>query len=128
MKIAIGTTVLGSGSQAGEPGRIVGSVAKGEIEVSPCIDADSPDIFDRKNRVITDTVEVDYSFVDYATAQAAIPTQRQAALAATGSLIYGTTPADVTVGPAKVEQVEVVEFIGAGFTMRYTIIATESYS
>ena len=128
MKIAIGTTVLGSGSQAGEPGRIVGSVAKGEIEVSPKIDADSPDIFDRKNRVIQDVVEVDYSFTDFATAQAAIPTQRQDALKASGNLIYGTDPAAVTVGPAKVEQVEVVEFVGAGFTMRYTIIATESYS
>jgi len=128
MKIAIGTTVLGSGSQAGEPGRIVGSVAKGEIEVSPKIDADRPDIFDRKNRVIQDVVEVDYSFTDFATAQAAIPVQRKEALAASGDLIYGTTPADVTVGPAKVEQVELIDFIGAGYTMRYTIIATEVYS
>ncbi len=128
MKITIGTVVLGMGSQAGEPGRIVASVAKGEIEISPKIDAASPDIFDRKNRVIKDVVEVDYSFADFATAQAAIPTQRKAALEAAGNLIYGTAPASVTVGPAKVEQVELIEFIGAGFTMRYTIIATEAYT
>lgn len=128
MKIAIGTTVLGGGSQAGEPGRIVGSVSKGEIEVSPKIDSDSPDLFDRKNRVIRDIVEVDYSFADFDTANAAIPAQRKEALAATGNLIYGTSPDEVTVGPARVEQVELLEFIGAGFTMRYTIVATETYS
>lgn len=126
MKITIGTTILGMGSQAGEPGRLVNSVGKAEIEISPKIDADSPDVFDRKNRFIQDVVEVDYSLVDFAAAQAAIPAQRKAALNAGGDLVYGTAPAAVTVGPAKVEQVELIEFIGAGFTMRYTIIATES--
>jgi len=128
MKIAIGTTILAMGTHAGEPGRIVASVAKGEIEVSPRIDADSPDLFDRKNRVINDVVEVDYEFDDFDTANAAIPAQRKEALSAYGNLVYGTTPAEVTVGPAKVEQVELIEFIGSGFTIRYTIIATESYS
>ena len=128
MKIKIGTTVLGSGSQSREPGRIVASIAKGEIEVSPCIDATAPAIFDRKNRVIQDVVEIDYSYADFATANAAIPTLRKAALGATGDLVYGTDTAAVTIGPAKVEQVELIEFIGCGLTMRYTIIATEVYT
>lgn len=127
MKITIGTTVLGSGSPS-QPGRIVGSVGKGNVDVSPCIEATVPDLFDRKNRAVQDIVEVDYSYADFASAQTAIATRRRAAFAATGSLVYGTAPADVTIGPALVEQVELLEFIGAGFTLRYTIIATETYS
>ena len=125
MKINIGTTVLGAGSQAGEPGRIIASLAKAEIEISPKIDSDSPDIFDRRNRTFTDTVEVDYSFGDFATAQAAIPVQMKSALNATGSLVYGTIPNATAIGAAKVQQAELLEFIGCGFTIRYTIIATE---
>jgi len=128
MKIALGTTILGAGTQGGEPSRFISSVGKGEIEVSPKIDSDSPDIFDRKNRVVQDVVEVDYEFASFAAANAGVPSLRKQALSASGNLVYGTTPGEVTIGPAKVEQAEMVELIGCGLTMRYTIIATESYS
>jgi len=127
MQIAIGSTVLGSGTRA-EPVRIISSVGAGNIEVTPLIDAASPALYDRGNRVFRDVIEVDYTYADYAAALLGIPARRKAALAATGNLIYGTGESSVTVGPALVEQAELVEFIGSGITMRYTIVATESYS
>ena len=127
MKVVIGSTTLGLGTRA-QPARLVGSVGGGTIEVSPLIDSSAPDIFDRKNRTVRDVVEVDYSYASAALAETAVATLRKAALAASGNLVYGEGASAVTVGPAKVETVELLQLVGSGLTMRYTIIATETYS
>lgn len=126
MKVTIGTTVLAAGTAGGEPARLVGGSGTKAVQVSPRVRATKPGLFSRGNRSYIDVVEADYTYATFALAQAAFLSLRTAALAATGSLIYGDGAGAVTVGPAEVRSAEVVDWTGCGLTMRYEIICVEA--
>lgn len=126
MKVTIGTTVLAAGTAGGEPARLVGGSGTKAVQVSPRVRATKPGLFSRGNRSYVDIVEADYTYATFALAQAAFLSMRTAALAATGTLIYGDGEGATTVGPAEVRSAEVVDWTGSGLTMRYEIIAVEA--
>lgn len=126
MKVTIGTTVLAAGTAGGEPARLVGGSGTKAVQVSPRVRATKPGLFSRGNRSYVDIVEADYTYATFALAQAAFLSMRTAALAATGSLVYGDGEGAVTVGPAEVRSAEVVDWTGCGLTMRYEIICVEA--
>lgn len=126
MKVTIGTTVLAAGTAGGQPARLVGGSGTKAVQVSPRVRATKPGLFSRGNRSYVDIVEADYTYATFALAQAAFLSMRTAALAATGSLVYGDGEGAVTVGPAEVRSAEVVDWTGCGLTMRYEIICVEA--
>ncbi|HOR69061.1 MAG TPA: hypothetical protein PLY53_15735 [Planctomycetota bacterium] len=125
MKIAIGTTVIASGTASGQPARIVGAAGHAAVEIVPRIGAEAAGVFGRGNRHYVDVVEADYTYAAPDLAQAAIHALRAAALAASGTLVYGDGAGATTVGPARCRAAELAEWIGCGITMRYEIVAQE---
>ena len=126
MKVAIGTTVLASGTASGQPARLVGGRGARGYKAVPLIGAVSPHLRDLGNISYTDSIEADYTYDTAALAQAAILSLRKAALQATGNLIYGDDAAAITIGPALCITADLVEWTGCGMTIRYEILATEA--
>lgn len=126
MKVTLGTTVIAAGTAGGEPSRLVGGTGTKQVQVSPRIRADKPGLFGRGNRSFVDVLEADYEYASAVLAQAGIVARRIAALAATGTLVYGDGTAATTIGPGEVRSVELVEWTGCGFTLRYEIVAVEA--
>ena len=126
MKVTIGTTVLAAGTAGGEPARLVGATGTKPVQVAPRIRATKPGLFGRGNRSYVDVLEADYEYATPQLAKAGIIARRVAALSATGSLVYDTGDDATTVGPGEVRSVELVEWTGCGFTLRFEIIATEA--
>ena len=126
MRVAIGETVLATGAAAGEPCRLVNAGAEKDVQIAPRVGGTKPGLFDRGNRRYEDVIEVDVTYASAALAQAGILTRRQAALAASGNLVYGPAEGGNTIGPAECRAVELVEWVGCGITLRYTILAVEA--
>ena len=126
MKVAIGTTVLAAGTAGGEPARLVGGSGTKSVEVVPRIGAAKAAVFGRGNRSYVDVIEADYVYATPQLAKAGIVARRVAALAATGSLEYDTGADATTVGTGEVRSVELVEWTGCGFTLRFEIVAVEA--
>lgn len=126
MKVTLGTTVLAAGTAGGEPARLVGGNGTKQVQVSPRLRADNPGLFGRGNRSYADVIEADYVYATPQLAKAGIVARRVAALAATGSLEYDTGADATTVGTGEVRSVELVEWTGCGFTLRFEIVAVEA--
>lgn len=128
MKVSIGTTVLAAGTSGGEPARLVAASGTKAVDVVPIIGAAKAGLFERGNRYYVDTVEADYVYATPQLAKAGIIARRVAALAATGTLEYDTGADATPIGPGEVRGVELVEWTGCGFTLRFEIVASEASS
>ena len=126
MKVSIGTTVLAAGTAGVAPARLVGGIGTKEVQVSPRLRADNPGLFGRGNRSYADVIEADYVYATPQLAKAGIVARRIAALAATGRLKYDTGSDETTLGQGEVRSVDLVEWTGCGFTLRFEIVATEA--
>jgi len=126
MKVALGTTVIAAGTAGGEPARLVGGSGTKAVQVSPRVRAAKPGLFGRGNRSYVDVLEADYEYATPQLAKAGIIARRVAALSATGSLVYGDGGDATTVGAGEVRSVELVEWTGCGFTLRFEIVAVET--
>lgn len=126
MRVAIGATVLAAGTAGSEPARLVGAVGSKSIQEIKRIGSAKGSFASRGNRTYTDIIEADYGYTTAALAKAGIVARRIAALGASGNLTYDSGDNLTTLGPATVSQVELVEWTGCGFTMRFTIMAVEA--
>ena len=126
MKVTLGTTVLAAGTSGGEPARLAGATGTKPVQVSPRVRATKPGLFGRGNRSYVDVIEADYAYATPQLAKAGIVARRIAALAATGTLKYDTGSDETTLGQGEVRSVELVEWTGCGFTLRFEIVATEA--
>ena len=126
MKVTIGTTVLAAGTAGGEPAALVGGAGTKSVQIAPRIRATKPGLFDRGNRSYVDVLVADFSYETPQLAKAGIVSRRIAALAAAGSLVYDTGDDATTIGTGSVRTVEIVEWSGCGFTLRFEIVAVEA--
>lgn len=126
MKVTLGTTVLAAGTVSDEPSRLVGGTGTKAVQLAPRIRATNPGLFGRGNRSFVDLLEADYQYTTPQLAKAGIIARRVAALAASGSLVYDTGDDATTIGAAEVRSVELVEWTGCGFTLRFEIICVEA--
>ncbi len=127
MKVTIGTTVLAAGTLSGEPCRLLpGSNGSKDVQSSKRIRAAKAAVFGRGNRIFSDSVEADYDYATPQLAKAGLIGRRISALAATGTLVYGDGDDATTIGPAEVENVELIEWTGCGFTLKFQIICVEA--
>lgn len=122
MQVTIGTYTLASGTAGGQPSRLLNAVGTANVQVSRPIRATNARLYPRGNRLYTDVIEADYTYATPALAQAAIPTLRSAALAASGALAYNST----TIAPtAYCTQAELIHWTGCGITMQYEILSVQ---
>lgn len=126
MKVTIGTTVLAAGTAGGEPSRFASSSASKQVQLTPRLRASKPALVSRGNRSYVDVIEADFSYATPQLAKAGIVSRRVAALSATGTLKYDTGDDETSVGTAEVRGVELVEWVGCGFTLRFEIVSVEA--
>lgn len=125
MKIKIGSTTLASGTTSNQPARLVSGRGARMHKAVPLIGAAAPHLRDLANITYTDVIEADYSYSTPELAQTAILTLREAALTATGTLVYGDGATATTIGPALCTAADLIDWTGCGFTLRYEILATK---
>lgn len=126
MKVTLGTTVIAAGTAGGEPARLVGGTGTKAVQLAQRVRAAKPGLFGRGNRSYVDVLEADYEYATPQLAKAGIVARRVAALAATGSLVYGDGDDTTTIGAGEIRSVELTEWTGCGFTLRYEIVAVEA--
>ena len=127
MKVTLGTYVIANGTLAGEPCRLLpGSSGSKDVQPSKRIRAAKAAIFGRGNRIYNDSVEADFSYATSQLAKAGLIARRVAALEATGTLVYGDGDDTTSIGPAEVQNVELVDWSGCGFTLKFQIICVEA--
>jgi hypothetical protein len=120
--VTLGTLTLAAGSRA-EPCRLTASTAARSVQTAERIRAPAVLRLDRANVRFEDTIEVDCSYDTPALAAAGYAARRAAALAAPkATLTYTAGGAPVDIGQAIVESVELADFTGAGFTIRYKLL------
>ena len=125
MKVKIGSTTLASGTTSNQPARLLSGRGARMHRAVPLIGATAPHLRDLGNITYTDVIEADYTYTTPKLAQAAILSLREAALTATGTLVYGDGATATTIGPALCTAADLIDWTGCGFTLRYEILATK---
>ena len=118
--------MIAAGTAGGEPARLVGGTGTKAVQLAQRVRAAKPGLFGRGNRSYVDVLEADYEYATPQLAKAGIVARRVAALAATGSLVYGDGDDTTTIGAGEIRSVELTEWTGCGFTLRYEIVAVEA--
>jgi hypothetical protein len=126
LKVTLGTTVIAAGTAGGEPSRLAGGTGTKAVQLSEKIRSAKASLFGRGNRSYVDIVEADYEYATPQLAKAGIVARRVAALAASGSLVYGDGDDATAIGTGEIRTVELVEWTGCGFTLRFEIVAVEA--